>query len=156
MGEAQDVIDVLREDHRLLRELLIRLDREDRPAEMRRLFFRIAGELAAHEAAEDQIVVPAGLAAEHDEVNSLMTEMLRLNPAGFGFLKRASALVVELQDHLAEEEEVLFPRLRRLLSPGELVELAIQVRMARYGAPIFPQTLRRSVQSTQLIPLMDR
>jgi len=156
MGEAQDVIDVLLEDHRLLRELLIRLDDEDRPAEMRRLFFRIAGELAAHEAAEDQIVVPAGLAAEHDEVNSLMTEMLRLNPAGFGFLKRASALVVELQDHLDEEEEVLFPLLRQLLSPAALVELALQVRMARRVAPIFPQTLRRSVQSTQLIPLTDR
>lgn len=158
MAESPDVIDLLLSDHRLLGELLVRLDGEDRPAEMRQLFLRIAGELAVHESAEDEIVFPAArvavprgghevleLMAEHDEVNSLMAEMLRLNPAGFGFVKRASALVAELQAHFAEEEAVLFPRLREVLGPDELAELAIQV-----------QALRCSVQSTQLIPLTDR
>jgi len=148
----ENVIDVLIEDHRLMGELLERLDGEDRPAEMRTLFVRIASELAAHEAAEDDVVYPAvraaiptdadevlGLIAEHDEVNSLLTEMLGLDPAGFGLVKRAAALVVELQAHFAEEEERLFPHIRSVLGREDLAGLAAQVRMARRFAPIFPE-----------------
>lgn len=151
MAEPFDVIEVLSGDHRLISELLGRLDAEDRPAEMRSLFLRIAGELAAHEAAEHDVVFPAALAATpadrdevlelmagHHEVNSLLAEMLRLDPAGFGFLKRASALVVDLQEHFAAEEEVLFPHLRSVLEPGERAELAARVRAAKRSAPMFP------------------
>jgi len=147
----EDVIAVLVGDHRLITGLLEQLDEEDRPAEMRALFLRIASELAAHEAAEDDVVFPAvraavpadsdevlALLAGHDEVNSLLTEMLCLDPAGFGFAKRAAALVVELQAHFAEEEEVVFPEVRSVLGSEELAGLASRVRMARRLAPIFP------------------
>jgi hemerythrin superfamily protein len=126
------VIELLLRDHRLLTQLLDRLDTEDRPAEMHALFLRIAGELAAHEAAEEDVVFPAALAAipvdqpevrdlmaGHEEVNSLLAEMLQLDPASFGFLKRASALVLDLRAHFAAEEEVLFPLLRSVLGPVE-------------------------------------
>lgn len=63
MGVTYDVIDVLLDDHQLLEGLLERLDREERPAEMRVLFFRIADELAAHEAAECDVLFPAARAA---------------------------------------------------------------------------------------------
>lgn len=151
MGETRDVIDVLLDDHRLLDELLERLDREDRPAEMRLLFLRIAHELAAHEAAEHDVVFPAAraalsdpshalldLAAEHEEANSLLTEMLQLDPAGLGFAKRASALVLELRAHFAAEEELLFPQLRSALAPGELAALADDMRAVKRSAPVFP------------------
>jgi hemerythrin superfamily protein len=151
MGESHDVIDVLLDDHRLLEELLERLDREDRPAEMRLLFFRIANELAAHEAAENDVVFPAAraarsspsqglldLAAEHVEANSLLAEMLRLDPSGLGFAKRASALVLELRAHFAAEEQLLFPQLRSALDAGELAVLADEVRAAKRSAPVFP------------------
>src|SRR5207302_5708659 len=52
MAEPFDVIEALVRDHRLLNELLERLDDDDQSAEMHALFLRIAEELAAHEAAE--------------------------------------------------------------------------------------------------------
>ena len=152
MADPFDVIELLAGDHRLINEMLDRLDSEDRPAEMRALFLRIAGELAAHEAAEDSIVFPAARAAlplddrevralidGHVEVNSLLAEMLRLDPASFGFLKRASALVLDLKAHFAAEEELLFPRLRAVLDTAEQAELALRMRAAKRSAPIFPE-----------------
>ena len=154
MATPSDVIDLLTADHRLMNELLDRLDAEDRPTEMHNLFLRVAGELAAHEAAEQDVVFPAALAAlpadeheviallrGHEEVNSLLVEMLQLDPAGFGFLKRAGALVVDLQAHFAAEEEFLFPRLRVVLDEDQRAELAVQVRLAKHTAPIFPDAV---------------
>jgi iron-sulfur cluster repair protein YtfE (RIC family) len=118
---------------------------------MRRLFARLAENLAAHEAAENDVVFPAARAAvpigrrdvhelteEHEEVNSLLAEMLALDPSGAGFAKRASALVLELRAHFAEEEELLFPALRVALEPAVLVGLAAGVRAAKRSAPMFP------------------
>jgi iron-sulfur cluster repair protein YtfE (RIC family) len=151
MPEFRDAIDLLVEDHRFLEELLERLDREDDPREMRALFLRIAGDLAAHEAAEHEVVFPAARAAgsagthevheligEHEEVNSLLAEMLTLDASGAGFAKRASALVFELRAHFAEEEERLFPALRAVLDPAYLAWLAPRVRAIKRSAPMFP------------------
>ena len=151
MADPLDVIEMLTADHRLMNSLLDRLDAEDHPAEMHRLFLRIADALAAHEAAEHDVVFPAALAAlpdddrevldliaGHDEVNSLLAEMLHLDPSGFGFLKRASALIFDLQAHFAAEENVLFPRLRAVLDPAERAWLAARVRVAKHAAPVFP------------------
>jgi hypothetical protein len=54
---------------------------------------------------------------EHEEINSLLDEMLGLDPSCFGFMKRTSALILELRAHFAEEEE-LFGRLRAALDPA--------------------------------------
>lgn len=151
MDEISDAIDLLIEDHRYIEVLLERLDLSDDPAEMRGLFIRIAGDLAAHESAERDVVFPAARAAvpsgrrdvheltgEHEEVNSLLAEMLTLDPSSAGFAKRACALVLELRAHFAEEEEVLFPALRAALEPAVLVGLATRVRAAKRSAPMFP------------------
>jgi len=161
MADPYDVIEVLTADHRLIDELLGRLDAADRPAEMHALFLRVAGEFAAHEAAEHGVVFPAALAAipagehdvrnvmtGHDEVDGLLAEMLRLDPAGFGFLKRAGALIVGLRAHFIAEEELLFPRLRAVLTPGQRTDLATRVRMAKRAAPVFPLARRRSLAAS--------
>jgi len=151
MAELSDAIDLLLDDHRYMEVLLDRLDRESDPEEMRTLFLRIAGELAAHEAAEHDVVFPAAragvpsgrrdvheLTEEHEEVNSLLAEMLTLDPSSAGFTKRASALVFELRAHFAEEEEILFPAMRAAIDPAALEELGLRVRAAKRTAPIFP------------------
>ncbi len=151
MDEIPDAIELLIEDHRYMEILLDRLDLSDDPAEMRGLFMRIAGDLAAHESAEQDVVFPAARAAvpsgrrdvheltgEHEEVNSLLEEMLTLDPSSAGFARRASALVLGLRAHFAEEEEQLFPALRAALEPAVLVGLATHVRAAKWSAPMFP------------------
>jgi hypothetical protein len=93
-------------------------------------------------AARAALLSPGGalldLAAEHDEANSLLREMLQAGPAGLGFAKRASALILELRAHFAAEEEILFPQLRSALTPAELAQLAEDVRSAKRSASVFP------------------
>jgi len=150
---AHDVVDLLTEDHRRLEGLLEHLDATQDPTELRSIYLQIVGELAAHEACEQQVVFPALRAilpaagsdmasrlGEHEEINSLLDEMLGLDPSCYGFMKRASALLLELEAHFAEEEE-LFAHLRAALDPAELTALADRSRAAKACAPAFPHAV---------------
>lgn len=150
MTEPIDVVDLLLEDHQVLRGLLARLDAADRPSELRNVYLLLVAELATHEAAEEEVVFPAFRAAspsgakealdrmgEHEEVNELVEEMLRLPPSGHAFTKRACALVLDLTAHLDAEEELVFPILRDVLSREQLVDLVGRVASAKELAPAF-------------------
>jgi hemerythrin superfamily protein len=136
MTNQIDVIDLLLRDHRMIDALAEQLDAVDDPAEIRRLYLRIAEELAAHEAAEQQVVFPAFQAAlekaddtvsrrmgEHEEMNELLAEMRLLPSDCFGFAKRGSALLLEVKAHFLREEESVFERMRDTFSADELTEL---------------------------------
>jgi hypothetical protein len=154
MADANDVVDLLMEDHRRLEGLLRRFDREQDPTELRSLYLQLVGELASHEACEQQVVFPALRASvpaagtemiacldEHEEINALLDEMRGLDPSCYGFMKRTSALILELRAHFAEEEE-LFGRLRAALDQAELAHLARRAHAAKSCAPAFPPTAR--------------
>jgi hemerythrin superfamily protein len=141
MPNQTDAIELLLRDHRSIDRLLEQLDAVVDPAVTRRLFLRIANELAAHEAAEQEVIFPAFEAAlhlahddtlthrtdEHDELNELIAEMRSLEPTSFAFSKRASALLLEIKSHFASEEESVFDRMRMLFSTDELVELGARM-----------------------------
>ena len=63
MTDQIDAIELLLQDHRLIDGLAEQLDATDDPAEIRHLYLRIVEELAAHEAAEQEVVFPAFRAA---------------------------------------------------------------------------------------------
>jgi hemerythrin superfamily protein len=136
MNNEIDAIELLLRDHRLIDELAEQLDATDDPAEIERLYRRIAGELIAHEAAEHEVVYPAFRAAvehtedtlaqrvgEHDEIDALLAEMQCLAPDCFGFTKRGSALLLDVKAHFQREEETVFAQMRAAFSADELVEL---------------------------------
>ena len=132
-----DVIELLERDHRRINGLVEELDATDDPAQIRHLYLRIVEELSAHEAVEQAVLFPAFRAAfaadgddtlshrigEHEELNEMLAEMRTLAPDSFGFIKRGSALLLELKGHFLIEEETVFARLRRELTPDALVEL---------------------------------
>jgi hypothetical protein len=151
MAGPRDVIEQLTEDHRRLEALIERLDTEEDPAAMRLDFLQIVGELGAHEACEQEVVFPALRACapaedadtvarlgEHDEINELLSEMRGLVPSSLGFGKRASALLLELKAHFAEEEEGAFACLRSALGADELASLTDRANRVRAYAPAFP------------------
>ncbi len=152
MTHQTDVIELLERDHRLINELVELLDAEDDPAEIRRLFLRIVGELSAHEAVEQQVVFPAFRAkfasagddtlahrmGEHEEMNEMLAEMRSLAPDCFAFVKRGSALLLELKGHFLLEQETVFDRMRQECSSDELVELGARALAVKEHAPAFP------------------
>jgi Hemerythrin HHE cation binding domain len=153
MTNQIDAIELLLRDHRLINGLAEQLDTVDDPAEIRRLYLRIAEELSAHEAAEQKVVFPAFRSAlemaddntlarrmgEHEELNELLAEMRSLAPDCFGFTKRGSALLLEIEGHFLREEETVFARMRASFSADELAELGSRVLAAKQHAPAFPE-----------------
>jgi hemerythrin superfamily protein len=152
MTNQLDAIELLLTDHRLIDGLAEQLDSVDDPAEIRHLYMRIVEELAAHEAAEQEVVFPAFRAAlemaddntlarrigEHEEMNDLLAEMRSLAPDCFGFTKRGSALLLEIKGHFLREEESVFARMRTTFSADELAELGSRVLAVKQHAPAFP------------------
>ncbi len=152
MAQQIDVIELLERDHRLINELVEQLDETEDAAEIRRLYLRIVEELSAHEAVEQQIVFPAFHAAfaadaddtlahrmgEHEEMNEMLTEMRGLAPDGYAFIKRGSALLLEIKGHFLIEEETVFARMRDTFAADELVELANQAILTKRHSPAFP------------------
>src|SRR5579859_5636155 len=152
MAEPLDVVELLIQDHRMIGQLLQELDEEERPDKQRLLYLRLVGLLSAHEEAEQEVLFPAfrsafaaagqeaaNRLAEHEEINELLAEMRGLTPAGPGFEKRASALILELQNHFLNEEESVFPRLQAAVSHDQLLELAGRVEAVKRRAPAFPE-----------------
>ena len=147
-----DVIELLEHDHRLIEALAEQLELASDPTEVRRLFFTIVEELAAHEAAEQTVVFPAFRAvvepsddstlihrmSEHEELNELLAEMRCLAPTGFGFTKRGSALMLDVKAHFLLEEETVFLRMRETFSGEDLVELGRQALDVKQRSPAFP------------------
>ena len=152
MTHPNDAVELLLRDHRLIDGLAEELDTVDDPAEIRRLYLRIVDELAAHEAAEQEVVYPAFRSAleiagddtlarrigEHEELNETLAEMRSLAPDSLDFTKRGSALLLEIQGHFLREEESVFARMRATMSAEELADLGSRVIVAKRHAPAFP------------------
>ena len=151
MTHQTDAIEVLLEDHRRIEQLVERLDSVVDPVETRSIYLQIVEQLAAHEAAEQQVIFPAFRAAlqdadltlahrmgEHEELNELLAEMRSLAPDGLPFVKRESALLLEIEEHFRREEESVFARMRGAFTAGELAELAKQMEAVKQHAPAFP------------------
>ncbi len=151
MTESHDVIQLLTEDHRDIVALAERLDAAEDPTVVKALFLHVVERLAAHEAAEQQVLFPAARATspvgageatsrmnEHDEINELLVEMRSLPPDGLAFAKRASALLLDVQNHFQAEEDDLFPRLVAAMQTRELFRLGAEVTRVMEHAPAFP------------------
>jgi iron-sulfur cluster repair protein YtfE (RIC family) len=159
MTNRIDAIELLLRDHRMIDGLAEQLDTVDDPAEIRHLYSRIVEELAAHEAAEQDVVFPAFRAAleqsdddtvarrmgEHEELNEVLAEMRSLPPDSFAFTKRGSALLLEIKGHFQREEELVFTRMRAAFSADELAELGSRVLAVKQRSPAVPDDHPRLV-----------
>jgi iron-sulfur cluster repair protein YtfE (RIC family) len=168
MDEPIDVIELLERDHRLINDLVEQLDALHDPAEIRQLYLRIVEGLSAHEAVEQAVLFPAFRAAfvaegddtlsprigEHEEMNEMLAEMRTLAPDSFAFVKRGSALLLELKGHFLVEEETVFSRMRREFTREDLIELGRRAIIAKAHAPAFPgEDFRRGVSQVPAMPI---
>ena len=136
MAEPQNIIELLIHDHRGMAVLAEQMDSEGTPEQIHEAFVEFTTEYAAHESAEHEVVYPALLDAvpaadrnaltclgHHRELNDLLAGMRGLDLPSVGFEQRASALLLEVRAHFAEEENI-FPLLETALDQTALVELA--------------------------------
>jgi len=145
-----DLIELLERDHRQIDALAQRLDSVEDPDEIRLLYLQIAEALRTHEAIEQQVLFPAfaelidpddttldARVGEHQEVDALLMEMGYFDSADFAFMKRASALLLDLEGHFAREEETVFTLMREQTTREQRLELGRQALAIKVAAAVF-------------------
>lgn len=150
-GAEQDAIDLLTTQHRAVEEMFQRMEQQ-KPgsAEHRRLFGELADALAVHATIEEKIFYPSVKRSEtgdlleesveeHLEVKRILATLLETAQDG-----DVSAELEELagltEEHVIEEEQELFPTVRKLMAAEELRELAMRMtelesELRREGEP---------------------
>jgi hypothetical protein len=138
-GATADVVDLLTGQHRRLEGLLGALLDSGQPAERARLLGGAGDELAVHISAEEVVFYPAVHALrtedillesleEHLSLKRLLADLLALPATDETFAPKCKVLQEQARHHHLEEEEHLFPEVRRLLDTPARRRLAAEVR----------------------------
>lgn len=147
---AEDIIDLLEQDHDEVEELFDRLDGAA-AWEREELFNEIVTELARHEAAEEALVHPAmrdevadgrsaveAILEEESEAEQLMADMEDMDPDRSEFLEAFEQLRTEVLAHAEHEESEEFPALRKTLSEARRREMGERFATIKDSAPTHP------------------
>ena len=129
-----DAIALLKQQHRLVEKLFAAFEAAEGDAEKHALFDEIADNLAVHTAIEEEYFYPAVRARqveeeieeaydEHIDAKKIILDALS-NPDAPGFDGKVAALKGAIEHHVEEEEEELFPKVRKLMTAEALTALA--------------------------------
>ena len=131
-----DALDLLIQQHDEVADLIEQLQDEELEGDRKMyVFFELADKLAAHAAMEEQVFYPAVRAEETEEIllesteehlaiKRVLADMMGTELDDPRFDAQLSVLQEEVEHHAREEEEQeLFPKLRRLMSSEQLAAL---------------------------------
>ena len=146
-----DAIDLLRFQHQEMEHALEHVLEATYPATKKARFAEIADELTVHIASEEQVFYPAVKAVrtqdillesleEHLSLKRLLADLLELDAADQTFDPKFKVLKEQAEHHHREEEEHLFPKVRKLLAPDGVAALGdemldLQKKLGREGEP---------------------
>jgi hemerythrin superfamily protein len=151
----------LKREHGELSVLLLRIATDRDGSARAELFPTVARELLAHGQAEDAELYPilaehestrdlvVQLEADHERIEMLLAELLAAPNAGSAWLVRFRELQRAVQEHVEQEENLVFPRARRVLSPELIEEIDRRYRQAR------ARGARPPVEIDDFIPPID-
>lgn len=135
-----DALEYLAQQHREMMELFGRMARAQGP-DRRDVFDRLDRLFTLHSRLEEQRFYPAARsartrdlvdrsAAEHAELERMMSEARRLDASSPAFDAAYRSLKEALMAHVRQEEDVLFPKARTWLGARRLRELGDELRDA--------------------------
>ena len=144
-----NALELLEEQHQEVDALIARLEQADASGK-EALFAELADKVAAHAKIEETLFYPAVMARqtedillesveEHLAVKRVLADLLELEVTDEQFDAKLSVMKEQLEHHAhEEEEEILFPKVRKLLSEEELAGLGGEM------ASLFEDLLGRS------------
>ncbi|MFF8290026.1 hemerythrin domain-containing protein [Streptomyces sp. NPDC016309] len=152
MGHGGNVIQELTTDHREVDELFARIEALPPGDEQRRdLADQLTMELIRHSVAEEEYLYPTvrryvdggdDIAdkeiADHAEVERMLKELEGCEPGDGRFDGLITRLKASVTEHVADEENRLFPLLAESCSADALAQLGDKVRAAKKTAPTRP------------------
>jgi hemerythrin superfamily protein len=139
-----DALELLKQDHVKVKELLGNAESAGQGNERTAIFEKIKTELETHARIEETVFYPAvqkneelrdmvlESVEEHKQVKTLLREMDSLSKDDEKFEPKLKVLKENVEHHAEEEEEAkMFPKVRKLLSPRELQELGAELEAAK-------------------------
>jgi hemerythrin superfamily protein len=153
-----DALDLLIADHNRVRGLFARFEQakeKDDQVEMVELAGKIFDELTVHTTIEEDVFYPAvhdtdedisetvdeGL-QEHHVAKVLMEELGQVEAGSDEWLAKMAVLIENVEHHAEEEEEELFPQLRKVFGDSRLEAMGdkLQAAKQRRGASPVPES----------------
>ena len=136
-----NAIDMLKKQHREVEKLFSKFEAlgDSAAKSKQRVFNEIADALAMHATIEEKHFYPAVKAKrtedillealeEHLSVKRIIADLLKLEPSDDTFDAKVKVLQEQVEHHVKEEEGDLFPKVTKVLSASELVELEQQMQ----------------------------
>jgi len=131
-----DATKLLEKQHRKTEAVLKKLERGS--SEAADLVVQLANDLAAHMTIEQEIFYPAVQAVDRDLISESFEEhalaevslkrLLATDPEAEEFKARVVALKELIQHHVKEEEEELFPKVKKALGDDRLSKLGKEMK----------------------------
>ncbi|SOE07834.1 hemerythrin domain-containing protein [Streptomyces sp. Ag109_G2-15] len=152
MGHGGDALEELMTDHREVEEMFARIqEMAGGGQELRDLVDDVTIELVRHSVAEEQYLYPAVREhidggdriadkeiADHGRVEKLLKQLEGTDTEDPKMSPLLQQLMDEVAAHVQDEENDLFPMLRRSCSPEALNDLGDKIRRAKSMAPTRP------------------
>lgn len=142
-----DALKVLKSDHDTVRELFSQFKKAkeaDDTERMQSVQQKIFSELEVHTSIEEEVFYPAAKDAgedaeeliaegieEHHVVDVLMGEIRGLQPDDDAWAAKMTVLIENVEHHADEEEEELFPQLRKVFGDEQLEQLGSALQQAK-------------------------
>jgi len=148
-----DAITLLVKDHQTVEKLFEKFEQTGPRAIKARkaLADRIVHELSVHAAIEEQVLYPAireslpeveddvlEALEEHHVAKWVLSEIDAMAPDHERFQAKVTVLIENVRHHVEEEEEELFPKVRKAFGPAQLEEIGEALADAKKMVPTRP------------------
>jgi len=131
---------MLESQHREMEELFDRLEKADRGDRKHKLFTQLADKLAVHASIEEEGFYPAVKAKrtedillesleEHLGIKRVLADLIDLDASDETFDAKTKILQQQVEHHVGEEEEDLFPKVKKIFDEETLVAIAHQMAL---------------------------
>ncbi|MCC3416877.1 MAG: hemerythrin domain-containing protein [Microcoleus sp. PH2017_29_MFU_D_A] len=138
--EEMNITEIISMDHRKVDTIFMEIEKTDNPQKLQEFFGQLYKDLSVHAEAEEQIVYPAvrsyysdtqELYDEQAAMKQMLAQIKALNPSSSDFKAQIQQLKKAVQDHVKEEENDMFPQIRRNLSEAQMEQMATQFKEAK-------------------------
>lgn len=138
-----DALELLKKDHDKVENLFSQIEAGATPAKAKTLFTNIYHELTIHAIIEEQVFYPAlarfkqfepllkDAYQEHAEAKLAMGAISNLDSTSEEWNKKVQKLWKDIQHHVKDEEEKLFPQVQQALTAQELKVLGDELKRAK-------------------------
>jgi hemerythrin superfamily protein len=138
--DEMNITEIISMDHRKTDTLFMEIASTDDPQKLQEFFGQLYKDLSVHAEAEEQVVYPAvrsyygntqELFDEQAEMKQMLAQIKALNPTSSNFKDQIKELQKAVQDHVRQEENDMFPQIRRNLSEAQMEQMATQFKQAK-------------------------